>query len=202
LRCRRCSTVWTLLLTSPPRLLSLWQLSVGVRMALSQRLAAYSMTCYPGLDFQTVNSITRISAVSSAAALAGARIGDALLKVGCTNVWGIPAQQVTGFFVGPAGADGSFGAFASSAAIFTRACSSRDSDSRLQCGWQRADRAVGHADAGAGHSVACSAAGGNQRGRKLESSIAAILQTHSSECMATANPERKLLCKAFHQTRG
>jgi hypothetical protein len=65
------------------------------------------------LRFQTVDSITRISATSAAAAQAGAQIGDALFKIGAADVWGVSAQQIAPFFVGPAGADGSFRALVS-----------------------------------------------------------------------------------------
>jgi hypothetical protein len=73
--------------------------------------------------------------MNTAAMQAGAQVGDALFEIGKTNVWGISAQQIAPFFVGPAGDDGLFSRFLFIAARtkFTRVFSANNSDQRLQC---------------------------------------------------------------------
>ncbi len=81
---------------------SLWELLVGLQgPAFQQNLILPS-----GLRLQTVDAVTRISAMNASAAQAGVLIGDALWSIGGAHVLGVNAHQIGQFFVGPLGVNG------------------------------------------------------------------------------------------------
>lgn len=158
LRCRPCSSAFRPFLTCAHRLRCHWQLSVITSAHPMAHPSARAASCAaPGLEFCTVDSVTRISAMSAAAARAGAQIGDALFEIGKANVSGVSAQHIAPFFVGPAGTHGSFLLVRHNSAVMvlTRVFSASDCDQgprRWRGCFYRIMRAACQAHAGTRHS--------------------------------------------------